>query len=172
VRSHESSPGWGGACVVVHSANIPLGAVFGITVITAAFSGVARLLVFEKPNLNDKQRRRLRSGGPGRFDFWNVFAIGPDLMVGAVVAIPALLAGRNVALGQSRGLRVDVNWNPNYLMVLMIFFLFCLGVSFERLFSKEARCDDGWKKPLFKGILPPALCGFAALGAALALGTS
>jgi hypothetical protein len=85
--------------------------------------------------------------------------------VGAVIAVPSLLAGRNIAQSKS-------DWSPNGLLVLTILFLFGACVAFERLWCKKARECHGWKEPLFKGILPPALCGFLALGVALALGTT
>ena len=141
--------------------HVPIAAVLGITVITAAFSALGRLLVLER--------------GDDRPGMWNVFVIGPDLIVGAVVAVPALLAGRNIAITQYRmshaSAAVNTSWNPSGLIVLMIIFLFGLGVACERLWAKQARERDGWKEPVLKGILPPALCGFAAIGAALTLGT-
>lgn len=147
---------------MIGGGHVPIAAVLGITVIAAAFSALGRLLVLER--------------GDDRPGIWNVFAIGPDLIVGAVVAVPALLAGRNAAISQYRALHasaaISPNWNPSGLIVLMIIFLFGLGVACERLWCRSARERDGWKEPVLKGIVPPALCGFAAIGAALALGTS
>ena len=134
---------------MIASGHVPLAAVVGVTGITAAFSALVRLLVLEK--------------GDDRPGVWNVFAIGPDLIVGAVVAVPALLAGKN--LTQSKP-----DWDPNGLLVLTILFFFGTCLALERLWCKKARERQGWKGPIFKGILPPALCGFVALGVALALG--
>jgi uncharacterized membrane protein HdeD (DUF308 family) len=141
--------------------NVPIAAVLAVPAIGAAFSAIVRLLVLDK---------KPEQGGK-----WSVFAVGPDLMVAAVVAVPALLAGKNAVLIQTHGSKiseaVDPNWNPNGLLVLMIFFIFCIGVAIER-WAKDARKRDGWIIPLFEGILPCALCGFTALGAALSLGAS
>jgi hypothetical protein len=147
---------------LIDSGHVPIAAVLGITVIAAAFSALGRLLVLER--------------GDDRPGLWNVLAIGPDLIVGAVVAVPALLAGRNETLIQYHQIlhtssTANTSWNPSGLLVLMIIFLFGLGVACERLWSKQARERAGWKAPLFIGIAPPALCGLAAIGAALALGT-
>jgi len=191
---------------VIHISHVPILAVLGIPILVAAFSALVRFLVLEK--------------GDDRPGIWNIFAIGPDLMVAAVVAVPALLAGGNAAradlassqalrtasqgmhaaLVSARGVRttrisyralhteshalhdasralhtvltINANWSPNGYLILMIVFLFGFGVAFERLWAKEARECDGWKTPFFKGVVPPAVCGFAAIGAALALGTS
>ena len=135
--------------------NIPLAAVLAVPVIGTAFSAIARFLVLD--------------------GMWNVFAVGPDLLVASVVAIPALLAGKNSALLQSHSMKssgaLNQNWNPPGLLVLMVFFLFCAGVGSEIRWSRKAREGEGWKGPLFKGVLPAAVCGFAAIGADLLLGT-
>jgi hypothetical protein len=147
---------------VIGGGHVPIAAVLGITVITAAFSALGRLLILER--------------GDDRPGIWNVFAIGPDLIVGAVVAVPALLAGRNAVISQYHTLHpavsINPNWNPSGLIVLMIIFLFGLGVACERLWCRKARERDGWREPVLKGIVPPALCGFLAIGAALALGAT
>lgn len=147
---------------MIGGGHVPIAAVLGITVITAAFSALGRLLILER--------------GDDRPGIWNVFAIGPDLIVGAVVAVPALLAGRNAVISQYRTLHpavpINPNWNPSGLIVLMIIFLFGLGVACERLWCRNARERDGWREPVLKGIVPPALCGFLAIGAALALGAT
>jgi hypothetical protein len=151
-----------GVCAKMDSGHVPIAAVLGITVIAAAFSALGRLLVLER--------------GDDRPGIWNVFAIGPDLIVGAVVAVPSLLVGRNATLSQyhrvlQASATANASWNPSGLIVLMIIFLFGLGVACERLWAKQTRQRDGWKDPVLKGIIPPALCGFAAIGAALALGS-
>lgn len=147
---------------MIGGGHVPIAAVLGIIVITAAFSALGRLLILER--------------GDDRPGIWNVFAIGPDLIVGAVVAVPALLAGRNAVISQYRTLHpavpINPNWNPSGLIVLMIIFLFGLGVACERLWCRNARERDGWREPVLKGIVPPALCGFLAIGAALALGAT
>ena len=135
----------------VTASHVPLAAVVGVTGIAAAFSALVRLMVLEK--------------GDDRPGIWNIFAVGPDLIVGAVVAVPSLLAGKNI--GQPKS-----DWNPNGLLVLTILFLFGACVAFERLWCKKARERHGWKEPVLKGIIPPALCGFLALGVALALGAA
>ena len=40
---------------------------------------------------------------------------------------------------------------------------------YDSLFGKEARGCNGWRKPLWGGIVPQVVCGFLALGFALAL---
>ena len=136
--------------------NVPLAAVAGVPAIGACFSAVTRFLMQDR--------------------MWNVCAFGIDLLVAAIVAIPALLVGRNVALTQSRSLHasgaVNPNWNPPGLLVLMVIFLFCVGVGSEARWSRKAREHDGWVVPLCAGVFPAALCGFVAVGADLLLGTS
>lgn len=138
------------------SGNVPLAAVAGVPAIGAGFSCVTRFLMQDR--------------------MWNVCAFGIDLLVAAVVAIPALLVGRNAALTQIRSPHassaVNPNWNPPGLLVLMVIFLFCIGVGSEARWSKKAREQDGWAVPLFKGVFPAAVCGFIAIGADLFLGTS
>jgi hypothetical protein len=68
---------------MIASGNVPLAAVAGVTGIAAAFSALVRLLVLEK--------------GDDRPGIWSIFAVGPDLIVGAVVAVPSLLAGKNIS---------------------------------------------------------------------------
>lgn len=134
---------------MIGGSHVPLAAVVGVTAIAAAFSALVRLLVLER--------------GDDRPGIWNIFAVGPDLIVGAVVAVPSLLAGKNIS-------QSNPNWNPNGLLVLTILFLFGACVAFERLWCKKARDRHGWKEPVLKGIVPPAFCGLLALGVALALG--
>jgi hypothetical protein len=135
-----------------------MAAVVGVTAIAAAFSALVRLLVLEK--------------GDDRVGVWSIFAIGPDLIVGSVVAIPSLLAGKNAILAQSHAYKMDPSWNINGMLVLAIVFLFGVCVACERLWCKKARASKGWKSPLLKGIIPTTMCGFLALGIALALGAS
>ena len=140
------------------SLHVPMAAVVGVTAIAAAFSALIRLSALEK--------------GDDRAGVWGIFAIGPDLIVGAVVAIPSLLAGRNAILAQSHSDKMNPNWNINGMLVLAIFFLFCVCVSCERLWCKKARAATGWQGPLLKGIIPSSMCGLLDLGIALALGAS
>ena len=74
--------------VVMSTSNLPFAAALLIPAGGAFVSGVVRLALVE----NSKDR----------FGIWNIFAVGPDLMVAALIAIPALLAGRNAELNAIR----------------------------------------------------------------------
>jgi hypothetical protein len=150
------------------SIQIPLAAVVLVPAVGAIVSGVVRLTMVV--NSNDR---------PG---IWNIFAVGPDLMIAAVVAIPALLAGRNAEIAEiknadavtvnPKALNVlNANWSISGYMVIIIFCLALIGLSCERLWCKPAREKNGFKEPFLKGVLLPTVCGLAALGAALVLGT-
>lgn len=108
--------------------------------------------------------------------FWAALAIGPDLMVGAVVAIPALLAGRDLGIVEVQHAHTLADahnsGNVSGTLVVLLLFLFTMGLTYERLLGKDARKDNGWRIPLFRGVIPQAACGFMALAFALALGTS
>lgn len=149
------------------SSHLPYLAVVVIPAVTAAVSAVVRLTMLESAK--------------DRAGIWNIFAVGPDLMIATAVAIPALLAGRNVGLAEIKKVKLvaastklaDVNasWSVSGSMVLIIICLFLIGLSLERLWCKSQRQKSGFKDPLVKGILPPAACGIGALAAALVLGT-
>jgi hypothetical protein len=141
------------------SSHVPYVAVLLIPAAGVFISGVVRLTMVE----SKKDR-------PG---IWNIFAVGPDLMVAAVVAVPALLAGRNVGLAETsdKATATSGSWSINGLIVFIIFCLALICLSCERIWSKPAREGNGWKGPLLLGVIPPAICGVMALAAALVLGT-
>lgn len=153
--------------VVMSTSNLPFAAALVIPAGGAFVSGVVRLALVE----NSKDR----------FGIWNIFAVGPDLMVAALIAIPALLAGRNAELNAIRKAKAvmpgakataaNVDWSISGWVVIAIFCCIIVGVSCERLWAKSARQKGGLKKPFMTGILPPTICGLAALAAALVLGT-
>jgi hypothetical protein len=149
------------------SSNIPYAAALLIPAAGAGVSGVIRFALVESSK--------------DRLGIWNIFAVGPDLMVAALIAIPALLAGRNAELNAIRkakevvpgakGTAVNIDWGISGWMVVIIFCLVVIGVSCERLWSKKAREKTGFKEPFVIGILPPTICGLLALAAALLLGS-
>jgi hypothetical protein len=153
--------------VVMSTSNIPFVAALLIPAAGAFVSGVVRLALVE----NSKDR----------YGIWNIFAVGPDLMVAALIAIPALLAGRNAELNAIRKAKavrpgtsspaVNIDWNISGWVVIAIFCFIVVGVSCERLWAKSARQKGGFRKPFMTGILPPTICGLFALAAALVLGT-
>jgi hypothetical protein len=144
------------------SGHIPYSDAVLIPLLAALVSAVARLSLM-------KDRKDV-------LGFWEGLAIGPDLMVGAVVAIPALLAGRSLGIVQADGARrltmASTNGSTGGFILVFLFLLFLAVLLYDRLFGKEARGSNGWRRPLWGGIVPQVVCGFLALGFALALGTT
>jgi hypothetical protein len=142
--------------------HIPYSDAVLIPLLAALVSAVARLSLM-------KDRRDV-------LGFWEGLAIGPDLMVGAVVAIPALLAGRSLGIVEAQAGRpltvASSSGSTGGFILVLLFLLFLAVLLYERLFGKEARECNGWRKPLWRGIVPQLVCGFLALGFALALGTT
>ena len=143
--------------------HIPYSDAVLIPLLAALVSAVARLSLM-------KDRKDV-------LGFWEGLAIGPDLMVGAVVAIPALLAGRSLGIVQADAVHrltvANSSGSTGGFILVLLFLLFLAVLLYDRLFGKEAREScNGWRKPLWRGIVPQVVCGFLALGFALALGTT
>jgi hypothetical protein len=107
---------------------------------------------------------------------WEILAVGPDLMVAAVAAIPGLIAARNLGLHEavathSAGVGSTSPAVISVMVLLMACFLFG-GANYDRVWGKDARAKTGVREPLVRGVLPCALLGVATLGLALFVGTS
>lgn len=101
---------------------------------------------------------------------WEVFAMGPDLLMAALIAIPAFITEKATALAaapanaRTLGTVESSGW-----VFLIVFCITLLGLNFERSVAKRAREADGRLKPLVLGVLVPMLFGSLAVAATFGL---
>lgn len=108
-------------------------------------------------------------------ELWALLAVGPDLMVAAVVAVPGLIAARNLGLHEAAPtLPSNSGTSPSATVVMAVLMFCCLvfGARYDCLWGKEARKKTGVRVPLLFGILPPLFLGTVTLVLALFVGTS
>lgn len=109
---------------------------------------------------------------------WEIFSMGPDLIVVAIVVIPTLMAEKAFTLENVKG-----NLSEGEIAQLQNFFaigalIFALVISlamieftYERKVGKSLRQAGGVIKPLFLGVCFPILLGAGALALTLGLVT-
>ncbi|MFH0517241.1 hypothetical protein ACHBTE_08695 [Streptomyces sp. M41] len=108
---------------------------------------------------------------------WEIFALGPDLTLAGIMAIPALLIERAIAIDNatSGGKYTQQQAEETFgqvaigAAVLVIFLLALVELSYERAVGKPCRKGGGVLKPLTLGVLIPGTIGSMCLAFALLL---
>lgn len=107
---------------------------------------------------------------------WEIFSMGPDLIVVAIVVIPTLMAERAFTLESTTGnlSKDEIEKFTNFLAVGALIFALVISLAlieftYERKVGKSLRQGGGTIKPLFLGVCFPILLGAGALAATLGL---
>jgi hypothetical protein len=101
---------------------------------------------------------------------WEIFAIGPDLLMAAVIAIPAFITEKAAALAASPTRSKDLgSVESSGWVYLLVFWIVLGGLTYERQVAKTARQKEGKRRPLILGVLVPILFGSLAIGATFGL---
>ncbi len=109
--------------------------------------------------------------------FFEVFAVGPDLLIAALVAVPAFLTEKTITLKADATSAVEdkgkvaaeingiatTSW-----LYLGVVCLAVIGFVAER-FVKKTRVKGGWAQATFVGIVPVILLGAIAIAATFGL---
>ena len=96
--------------------------------------------------------------------------MGPDLLMAALIAIPAFITEKATALAASpNSSRILGSVESSGWVFLIVFWITLLGLNFERSIAKKARQADGRKKPLILGVLIPMFFGSLAIATTFGL---
>jgi branched-subunit amino acid permease len=94
-------------------------------------------------------------------DWAEIFAMGPDLLIASLIAIPAFITEKvTVSADASRAAQSLAlsGW-----LFLMVFFLALIGFTYERKIGKGCRRTGGWRKAWLAGVTVPMVIGAGAL---------
>ncbi|MDM3975975.1 hypothetical protein QRB36_17550 [Mycobacterium marseillense] len=107
--------------------------------------------------------------------FFEVFAVGPDLLIAAIVAVPAFIVEKAITFKNNAGsldkgkfaAEIGSLGTSGYWYGI-VFCLALIGFTLERP-AKKMRLDGTWVKAVFIGVLIPVLIGATALAATFGL---
>ncbi|MEU1455457.1 hypothetical protein [Streptomyces avermitilis] len=109
---------------------------------------------------------------------WEIFAMGPDLIVIAIMAIPAIFIERAVRIldtppAATKGQQSEselLNQAGMFLFaIILIFCLTLMELTYERNYGRRMRQAEGRIKPFTFGVLTPILLGGGALAIAFTM---